>query len=75
MGNRRTYLHFEICFQALTKKRFTKSGILSECEASERTYERALSDFRCYLAEIHPELEVVFDRRAGEMVIVEPDKE
>ena len=54
-------LHMSFCL--LTKEGFTEKEVVEEFSASRASFFRALSEFRCYLQEHRPWLELVFDNR------------
>ena len=65
MKNQRTSVVMEMVFSLQEKGSFTESGITSELGISRSTFFRSLSDFRCYLQERRPWLEVEFDSDKG----------
>ena len=62
MQNRRSDLHFEFLFRLAKEGCFDTQSMLEQFDASLTSFHRAISDFRCYLAEHRPEYELVFDR-------------
>jgi len=48
-------------FCLLTKGEFTEKEVVEEFGTSRASFFRALSEFRCYLLEHRPWLELVFD--------------
>lgn len=47
----------------LDKGQFTRERVLSDLPISSSTFKRVVSDLRCYLAEYHPEKEIVFEEK------------
>jgi hypothetical protein len=47
----------------LTRGQFRRDWALSVLPISSSTFKRVLSDLRCYLAEYHPEKEIVFEEK------------
>ena len=62
MGNRRSYIHFSLVFRLLEKGAFTKNEVMTSGSVSQSTFDRAVSDLRCYLMEFRPWQELVYDR-------------
>lgn len=60
MKTRRTYAVLLMAFLLSEKGFFAKEDITSEMSLVESTFFLALSDFRCFLAEHRPHLELVF---------------
>jgi len=70
MGNQRTSLCIAILFALHEKGCFRKEDILLNHLVSQRTYDRAISDLRCYLAEYRPWLSLSFDRKTGWFTLI-----
>lgn len=64
MGNQRTYLCIAMVFALKERGHFKKSDIMDMFRCSQRTYDRALSDLRCYLMEHLPEQELKYDKKS-----------
>ena len=64
MGNQRTYLCIAMVFALKEHGYFRKSDIMDMFHCSQRTYDRALSDLRCYLMEQLPEQELKYDKKS-----------
>ncbi len=62
MSNRRSYIHFSLVFRLLEKGAFTKHEVMANGSISQSTFDRAVSDLRCYLMEFRPWQELVYDR-------------
>ena len=69
MGNKRTYLHFEYAFLCFERHGFTKDEILANFDISIPTFNRSIADFRAYLAEHHPDYELVYYRETKRYVL------
>ena len=61
MKSKRPAISLHMLFQLLDKKAFSAEDVMSELNISRSSFFRALSDFRCYLQEYHPELDLCFD--------------
>ena len=63
MKTTRTYALITMFFRLVEKGRFTESEICYELEISRASFYRAISDFRCFLAEYRPWQELVSTSR------------
>lgn len=70
MGNQRTYLCIAMVFALKERGYFRKSDIMDMFHCSQRTYDRALSDLRCYLMEHLPEQELKYDKKTESFRLV-----
>jgi hypothetical protein len=62
-------LHMSFCL--LAKGGFTEKEVIEEFGASRASFFRALSEFRCYLLEHRPWLELVFDAQTRSYRLVD----
>ena len=51
----------EMAFELFENGGFTEKGVIEKLEISRTSFFRGLSDFRCYLMEFRPWVELIFD--------------
>ena len=61
MKSKRSAISLHMLFRLMEKKCFTAEKIMEDLDISRSSFFRALSDFRCYLLEYHPDIELEFD--------------
>lgn len=66
-------LHMSFCLK--DKGHFTETEVIDEFSSSRASFFRALSDFRCYLQEHKPWMELVFDSKTKTYVLVDLAKD
>jgi len=62
-------LHMLFCLQE--KGCFSEEQIKDELDVSRSSFFRAISEFRCYLQEYKPYLELIYDEEKGRYRLVE----
>ena len=65
MKSKRSYISLHMLFLLTEKKHMTIEEVLDDLEISRSSFFRALSDFRCYLQEHRPYLELLQDGEQG----------
>ena len=63
MKSKRSAISLHMLFSLMEKKSFTAESIMDDLDISRSSFFRALSDFRCYLLEYRPDIELQFDER------------
>ncbi|MBR1846728.1 MAG: hypothetical protein IJ787_03335 [Bacilli bacterium] len=61
MKSKRSYISLHMLFLLTEKKAIKMEEVMDDLEVSRSSFFRALSDFRCYLQEHRPYLELLYD--------------
>ena len=61
MKSKRSYISLHMLFLLTEKKTIKMEEVMDDLEVSRSSFFRALSDFRCYLQEHRPYLELLYD--------------
>ena len=65
MKSKRPAISLHMLFLLMDRKSFTMEEVVSKLGISRSSFFRALSDFRCYLQEYHPEYDLILDDNKG----------
>ena len=65
MKSKRPAIGLHMAFLLMEQKSFTAEKVMEDLDISRSSFFRALSDFRCYLQEFRPEIDLVLDEKKG----------
>lgn len=65
MKSKRPAIGLHMVFLLTEQKSFSAEKVMEDLDISRSSFFRALSDFRCYLQEFRPEIDLVLDEKKG----------